>query len=67
MKAIFCHQKQDGLPKHCPKKINKALCTIFYTEKMTTIPNITTVDTRNFQLLELIQMEFDFYNVTSIR
>ena len=37
MKAICCHQNLYGLPKHCSRKIHKAPCTIFYTEKMTTI------------------------------
>ena len=34
---------------------------------MTTFPKGTTVDTGNLQPGELIHMEFDFYNVTSIR
>ena len=34
---------------------------------MTTLPKGTTVDTSNLQLGELIHMNFELYNVTSIR
>ena len=34
---------------------------------MTTLPKWTIVDKNNLQLEELIHMDFDFYNVTSIR
>ena len=63
---MFRHQKLDGLTRYCPKKIDKAPCTICYTEKMTTTPKGTTVDTSNFQPGENFHMEFAFYNVTSI-
>ena len=33
MKAMCRHQTLNFLPKHCPKKLNKAPCTICYTEK----------------------------------
>ena len=33
---------------------------------MTTLPKGTTVDTTNLQPVELIQMNFALYNVTSI-
>ena len=31
-KAIFYHQTLNVLPKHCPKKLKKSLCTICCTE-----------------------------------
>ena len=49
MKSMCLHQTLDGLPKHFPKKINKATFKIFYTEKTTTITKGTTYDTSNFQ------------------
>ena len=33
MKEMFCYQTLNGIPKHFPKKLNKATCTIYYTEK----------------------------------
>ena len=67
MKAMFRHKTLNGLPKHCPKKLNQSLCTICYTAKMTTYPKGTTGDTSNLQQGELIHMEFYFCNVTSVR
>ena len=52
--------------KNCPKKLNKAPCTICYIAKMTTSPKRTTADTNNLQPGELIHIDFAFYNVTSI-
>ena len=52
--------------KKCPNKSNQAPCRICYTEKNTTLPKVTTVDTSNLLPGELIQIEFSFYNVTSI-
>ena len=49
MKAMCHHQNLDGLPKHFPKKINKEPCKICYTEKITTTPKGTTVDTSKIQ------------------
>ena len=66
MKAMCLHQTLTGLPKHFPKKLNKAPCTIFYTAKMQTFPKATTVDTNNLQPGELIHVEFSFYDVTSV-
>ena len=66
MKVIFRHQTLDGLPKHFPKKISKAPCTICYKAKITTINKITTVDTIKLQPGELVHMDFSFYNITSI-
>ena len=66
MKAMFRHKTLHGLPKHCPKKIHKAPCTICYTEKMTTINKGTTVDTSNLQTAELVYMESVFYKITYI-
>ena len=66
MKAMCRHQNLDVLPKHFPKKIHKAPCTICYTAKMTTINKGTTVDTSNLQQGEVVHMGFAFYNVTSI-
>ena len=65
MKEICCHPTLTGLPKHCPKKLNQEPCTICYTAKMTTFPKVTTVDTNDLQLGELIHMDFVFYNVNS--
>ena len=65
-KSMYRHQTLDGLPKNCPKKIHKAPCKIFYTEKMTTIDKGTTVDTSNLQPGELFHTDFAFYNVTPI-
>ena len=66
MKAMCRHQTLDGLPKHCPNKMNKSTCTICYTEKMITLSKGTTSETSNFQPGEIIHMYFAFYNVTSI-
>ena len=66
MKEMCRHQTLDGLPKHCLKKIH-ASCTILYKEKTTTINKGTTVDTSNLQTGELVHMDFEFYNATSIR
>ena len=46
-------------------KNKKWSCTICYTSKMTTFSKLTTVYASNFQLGELINMDFGFYNVTS--
>ena len=67
IKSMFHNQNLSGLPKYWPKKLNKAPCTIFYTEKMTTLPKGTTPDTTNIWPGEFIHMEFAFNNVTSIR
>ena len=67
MKEMFRHQTLDGLPKNYPKKINKSLCKIFYTAKMTTINKGTTVDTSNIQPGENFHMDFSFYNFSYIR
>ena len=67
MKLMYRHQTLDGLPKQRPNKINKALCTICYILKMTTLPKGKTVGTSKLHLGELIHMDFSFYNVTSIR
>ena len=37
MKAMCHHQTLYGILKHCPKKIHKAPCIIYYTSKITTI------------------------------
>ena len=66
MKAMCHHQTLDGLTKHRLKIINKAPCTIYYTETITTINKGTTVDTTNLKPGEIILMDFVFYNVTSI-
>ena len=66
MKSMCRHQTLYGLQKHCPKKIHKAPCRIFYTSKKTTINKGTKVGTSKLQPGELVHMEFDFYNVTSI-
>ena len=67
MKAMFCHQNLNVLPKYCPKKLNKAPCTIYCTEKMTIFPKATTVDRSNIQPVQPIHTRFAFYNVDSIR
>ena len=67
MIAICRHKNPDGLPKHCPKKVHKAPCTIYYTAKTTTINKVTTVDTSNLQPGELVHMVFAFYSLASIR
>ena len=66
MKSICRHQTFTGLPKHFPKKLNQAPCTIFYTEKMTNFPKVTTSDTNSLQPGKLIHVNLSFYNVTSI-
>ena len=63
----MCHHKNlTGLPKHFPKKIDEAQCTIFYTETIKTLPKGKTVETTNLQPGEIIHMDFAFYNVTPI-
>ena len=56
MKTMFHHQIITGLPKHCPKKINKAPCTICYTLKITIYPKGKTIHTTNLLQRELIHM-----------
>ena len=60
MKIMCRHPTLDGLQKQFPKKINKAPCTIFYTEKKTTLPKGKKVDNSNIQTGELIHMKFEF-------
>ena len=60
MKEIRCNQTLTELPTHFPKKLNQALCKICYTENMTTLHKVTTVDTTNFQPEEIIHIDFDF-------
>ena len=67
MKVMFRIQTLNGLPKQFPNKLNKAPCTICYTEKITTYPKVTTVDTSKLQPGELVHMEFSFYHVTYIQ
>ena len=66
MKLICHHQTLDGLTKHFPKKIQKSQCTICYTAKITTINKGPTGDTSNLQPVEIVHIDFVFYNVTSI-
>ena len=61
VKSMYRHQTLDGLPKHCPNKINKSSCKIFYASKMTVLPKGTTVDTSNLKPGELIFMDFTLY------
>ena len=56
MKAMLRHQTLDGLPKHCPNKINKAPCTICYISKIKTFPEVTTFDTSNLQTGEIVHI-----------
>ena len=63
---MCCHQTLNGLLKHCPIKLNKAPCTICYTEKTKTFPKGTTVGTINLKPGEFIHMDVSSYNVTSI-
>ena len=67
MKAMLCYQTLTGLPKHYPKKLNQAPCTICYTGNMTNFSKGTTVDTTNLWPGEIIHIYFSFWNVTSIR
>ena len=67
MKSMCHNQTLTGLSKNCPKKLNKVPCTMCYTAKTTTPTKGTTIDTNNIQPGELIHMDFDFYNVISIR
>ena len=60
LKAMCHHQTLYGLPNHCLNKIKRAQCKICYTEKMTTLSELTTVDRGKFKLGELIYMEFGF-------
>ena len=64
---MFHNKNPTGIQKQFPNNINKVLCTICNTEKMTTLPKGKTVDTTNLQPVEIIHMDLDFYNVTSIR
>ena len=66
LKEMCRHQTIYGLPKNCPKQIHKTPRTICYTAKLTTINKFTTVDTSNLQPGELVHVDFEFYNVTSI-
>ena len=45
IKSMCLQQTITKLPKELPKKINHATCTICYSEKITTLPKGTTVDT----------------------
>ena len=67
MKLIFHHQTLNGLPEHCPNKLKKSPRTICYTTKNSYLPKVKTVDTSNLLPGELIHMDVDLYNITSIR
>ena len=67
IKEMCHHQTITVLPKHCPNKLNQSPYTIVFASNMTTLPKGTTIYTTNLQPGELIHMDFDFYNVTSIR
>ena len=66
MKSMCRHKTITGLPKYCPNNLNQLICTICYTQNMTTFPKETTVHTTNLQPGELIHMYFSFWNLTSI-
>ena len=56
-KEMFLHQTLTDIPKQFTKKLNQTPYTICYTVNMTTFPEVTTVDTTNLQLGELIHMD----------
>ena len=58
MKEFLRHQTLTGLPKQCPKQLYRALCTIYYTANMTTLPKGTAIDANKIQPGELIHMDF---------
>ena len=66
MKAMCCHQTLIGLPQQPPKKITEAPFTVCYTKNMKTLPKGTAVNITTIQPGELMHMNFDFYNFTSI-
>ena len=66
LRFIFRHKTLTSLPKHFPKKLNQAPWKIFYTEKMTTFHKGKTFDTTNLQPVEIIFMDFAFYDVNSL-
>ena len=55
MKSMCRHQTLYGLPKYCPKKIQKSPCTICYTEKW----QLSTSDQ------QLTQVTFNQYNLST--
>ena len=55
-KALFRHQTLNGLPKHVPKKIHKAQCTICYTSKIKTIIKGTPVIDGNYRVITVISL-----------
>ena len=67
VKEMCFHQTLTGLPEICSKNLNQAPCIICNTEKITTLPKGKTVYTSNLWPRELINMDFEFYNATSIR
>ena len=67
MKEMCRHQNITDLPNNFPEKINQAPFTIFNTSNTKTLPKVTIFDTCNLQPIELIHVDFDLYNVTSIQ
>ena len=64
MKEMCHHQNLTEIPKHFPKNINEAPCTVHFTEKWTISPKSATVDTTNLKTVEIIHIDFALYNVT---
>ena len=48
-------------------KIPESPCTVRYTENITDLPKVSSIDTTNLKPVRLINTEFGFYAVTSIR
>ena len=64
----MCHnQTLTSLQKQYHKKTNKTKFTTFFNARTTIFLRGTTVDTPNLQKGELLHMDFEFYNVTSIQ
>ena len=54
MKAMFHHHNFNEPPKHFPKYINEAPCTVCFKEKTTTLPKGATFDTTSLTPGELL-------------
>ena len=67
MEAMFCHKTLTGLPKHCPKTINEAPCTVCSTSNMNIFSIGRIVDTTSLIPGELLHTYFFFYNFIYIQ
>ena len=64
---MFRHHTFDVIPKHFLKKTTTTPCNICYTERMNIFPKGATGYITNLQLGYILYLDFELYNVTSIR